>query len=129
MPAECSDAAGETACDDQRRPHTVLKLFEASGKRRQPPLTGGPITGRQVKQSLAQASAREPFGNRRVAQGELVMSAFTFEAEVVPLRNDERGVIRVGDSGVSLDSVIREFRNGSCPEEIVCSSSDARRQA
>jgi uncharacterized protein (DUF433 family) len=36
----------------------------------------------------------------------------------VPLRLDEHGVIRVGDSQVLLDIVIREFNNGAEPEAI-----------
>jgi uncharacterized protein (DUF433 family) len=35
-----------------------------------------------------------------------------------PLRVDEHGVIRVGDSQVLLDIVIREFNNGAEPEAI-----------
>lgn len=37
----------------------------------------------------------------------------------VSLRKDEHGVIRVGDSQVLLDIVIREFNNGADPEGIV----------
>ena len=37
----------------------------------------------------------------------------------VPLRTDEHGVIRVGDSQVVLDIVIREFNYGADPEGIV----------
>ena len=36
----------------------------------------------------------------------------------VPLRVDEHGVIRVGDSQVLLDVVLREFHNGAEPETI-----------
>jgi uncharacterized protein (DUF433 family) len=39
--------------------------------------------------------------------------------EPVPLRTDEYGVIRVGDSQVVLDIVIRAFNNGADPESIV----------
>ncbi len=38
--------------------------------------------------------------------------------EPIPLRVDEHGVIRVGDSQVLLDIVIREFNNGAEPEAI-----------
>ncbi len=44
---------------------------------------------------------------------------FTVQTDPVPLRTDEHGVIRVGDSQVLLDIVIREFNNGSDPEGIV----------
>jgi uncharacterized protein (DUF433 family) len=43
----------------------------------------------------------------------------TIKPEPVPLRTDEYGVIRVGNSQVLLDIVIREFNNGSDPESIV----------
>ncbi len=36
----------------------------------------------------------------------------------VPLRKDEDGAVRVGDSRVSLDVVVREFLKGSSPEAI-----------
>lgn len=43
---------------------------------------------------------------------------FTVRTDPVPLRTDEHGVIRVGDSQVLLDIVIREFNNGADPEGI-----------
>ncbi len=45
--------------------------------------------------------------------------SLTIHTDPVPLRTDEHGVIRVGDSQVLLDIVIREFNNGSDPEGIV----------
>ena len=36
----------------------------------------------------------------------------------VPLSTDQAGVIRVGDTRVSLDSVIYAFNEGATPEEI-----------
>jgi len=44
--------------------------------------------------------------------------ALTIHADPVALRTDEYGAVRVGDSQVLLDVVIREFNNGACPEEI-----------
>ncbi len=44
--------------------------------------------------------------------------ALTIQADPIPLRVDEHGVIRVGDSQVLLDIVIREFNNGAEPEAI-----------
>ena len=41
------------------------------------------------------------------------------QTDPVPLRTDEHGVVRVGDSQVLLDIVIREFNNGSDAEGIV----------
>ena len=37
----------------------------------------------------------------------------------VPLTTDEAGVMRVGETRVSLDSVIFAFHDGATPEEIV----------
>jgi len=37
----------------------------------------------------------------------------------VPLRTDAAGVLRVGKTRVSLDSVIAAFNEGATPEEIV----------
>lgn len=37
----------------------------------------------------------------------------------VPLSMDQGGVLRVGDTRVSLDSVIYAFKDGATPEEIV----------
>lgn len=36
----------------------------------------------------------------------------------VPLRQDEGGVIRIGKTRVTLQSLIADFRNGASPEEI-----------
>jgi uncharacterized protein (DUF433 family) len=44
--------------------------------------------------------------------------ALTIQTDPTPLRVDEHGVIRVGDSQVLLDIVIREFTNGAEPEAI-----------
>ena len=46
----------------------------------------------------------------------------TIEPVPVPLRTDESGSVRVGESRVSLDVVIREFMNGADPESIVQNS-------
>ena len=37
----------------------------------------------------------------------------------IPLSMDQSGVLRVGDTRVSLDSVIYAFQDGATPEEIV----------
>lgn len=44
--------------------------------------------------------------------------ALTIEKDPVPLRVDEQGVVRVGDSQVLLDVVVRHFNNGAEPEAI-----------
>jgi uncharacterized protein (DUF433 family) len=43
----------------------------------------------------------------------------TIHTDPVPLRMDEHGAVRVGDTRVQLDMVIWEFQNGACPEEVV----------
>jgi uncharacterized protein (DUF433 family) len=40
-------------------------------------------------------------------------------AEPTPLRTDAQGVVRVGDTRVTLDTVAAAFREGATPEEIV----------
>jgi uncharacterized protein (DUF433 family) len=45
--------------------------------------------------------------------------SLTIQTDPVPLRADENGVLRVGDSQVLLDVVIHQFNNGAEPEAIV----------
>ncbi|HXP63594.1 MAG TPA: DUF433 domain-containing protein [Dongiaceae bacterium] len=47
------------------------------------------------------------------------MSLVIEQAERVPLTADARGVIRVGGSRVTLDTVAAAFHCGATPEEIV----------
>ena len=44
---------------------------------------------------------------------------FTAQAEAPPLRQDADGALRVGDSRVLLELVIRAFQDGATPETIV----------
>jgi uncharacterized protein (DUF433 family) len=37
----------------------------------------------------------------------------------VPLRVDEGGAVRVGDSRISLDLIVEQYENGMTPEEMV----------
>jgi len=41
------------------------------------------------------------------------------QADPVPLRADERGALRVGNSRVLLDTLVNEYDNGADPEGIV----------
>ena len=41
------------------------------------------------------------------------------QADAVPLRHEEGGALRVGDSRVSLDTVVQEYENGADAEGIV----------
>ena len=45
--------------------------------------------------------------------------AFTAQAEAPPLREDAAGALRVGNSRVLLELVIRAFQDGATPETIV----------
>lgn len=45
--------------------------------------------------------------------------SFVLQYESPPLREDETGAIRVGDSRVLLELVIRAFQDGASPESIV----------
>ena len=42
----------------------------------------------------------------------------TIHTDPAPVRVDEHGAVRVGDSQVLLDIVVREFNNGAEPEAI-----------
>ena len=45
--------------------------------------------------------------------------SLVFERETPPLREDETGAVRVGNSRVLLEIVIRAFQDGASPESIV----------
>jgi uncharacterized protein (DUF433 family) len=45
--------------------------------------------------------------------------SLVLECEFPPLREDETGAIRIGDSRVLLELVIRAFQDGASPETIV----------
>jgi len=47
--------------------------------------------------------------------------SLVIEAPPVPLRVDEHGVLRVGETRVPLDTVVYAFNQGASPEEIVLS--------
>ena len=47
------------------------------------------------------------------------MSTLTIEPLAVPLRRDETGSIRVANTRVLLELVVREFRRGATPEAIM----------
>jgi hypothetical protein len=43
-------------------------------------------------------------------------------ADRYPLRVDEGGAVRVGNSRISLDLIVEQYENGMTPEELVCAS-------
>jgi uncharacterized protein (DUF433 family) len=47
------------------------------------------------------------------------MATITIEAQPVPLRHDETGAIRVGNTRVLLELVIEAYVDGATPETIV----------
>ncbi|MGK7948072.1 MAG: DUF433 domain-containing protein [Xenococcaceae cyanobacterium] len=47
------------------------------------------------------------------------MSKLVLERETPPLREDQTGAIRVGNTRVLLETVIRAFQDGASPESIV----------
>jgi len=48
------------------------------------------------------------------------------KAEPAPIRIDDTGVVRVGNTRVTLDIVIEDFNNGASAEEIVRSYSSLK---
>src|SRR5438093_6290418 len=48
-----------------------------------------------------------------------MMPALSLEPLTVPLRRDTTGAIRIGNTRVLLEIVVRAFRSGSTPEAIV----------
>lgn len=50
---------------------------------------------------------------------DLPSDSYTFPAEAPPLRVDEGGIIRVGNSRVSLDLIVEQYHNGMAPEDLV----------
>lgn len=47
------------------------------------------------------------------------MSTLTITVAPPPLREDEDGVLRIGDSRVTLETVLHAYEAGHAPEEIV----------
>jgi uncharacterized protein (DUF433 family) len=45
--------------------------------------------------------------------------AISFATEAIPIEADASGVLRIGKTRVTLDTVIAAFSNGATPEEIV----------
>ena len=47
------------------------------------------------------------------------MESLAIAAEATPLRTDRTGVVRVGGTRVTLDSVVSAFEEGATPEQII----------
>jgi uncharacterized protein (DUF433 family) len=46
-------------------------------------------------------------------------SGLLLHADLPPLRVDEGGVIRVGETRISLDLIVEQYENGMTPEDMV----------
>ena len=46
-------------------------------------------------------------------------SGLPFHAELPPLRADQGGVVRIGNSRISLDLIVEQYENGMTPEGMV----------
>jgi len=57
--------------------------------------------------------------NRVAAVAEGPAEALPLHADRFPLRMDEGGAVRVGNSRISLDLVIEQYENGMTPEDLV----------
>jgi uncharacterized protein (DUF433 family) len=58
-------------------------------------------------------------GQRFANQSGAFTVTFTAQSEAPPLREDAAGAVRVGDSRVLLELVIRAFQDGATPESIM----------
>jgi uncharacterized protein (DUF433 family) len=57
---------------------------------------------------------------RTMAEPELQQPApFPIHTDRPPLRVDEGGAVRIGQSRITLDLVVREYENGMTPEDLV----------
>jgi uncharacterized protein (DUF433 family) len=81
-----------------------------------PPLTREGVENLlRLGQSLIPGMFSE--GTPTVADGSA--GAFPVHANRPPLRVDESGAVRVGESRVSLDLVVAQYENGMTPEDLV----------
>lgn len=67
----------------------------------------------------ADPDAREALTGPSAEPEETAGDPFSQYADPSPLRNDRSGVVRVGESRVSLDVVVEQYESGMTAEEIV----------
>ena len=48
-----------------------------------------------------------------------IMNTLAIQADPIPLRADADGVVRIGGTRVTLDTVVVAFQNGATPETVV----------
>lgn len=65
------------------------------------------------------SKTKQPAEAPSVELPELPSTPFVIEQDRVPLRIDQDGVVRVGPTRVTIDTVLGTFRLGASPEEIV----------
>jgi uncharacterized protein (DUF433 family) len=81
-----------------------------------PPLTREGVENLlQMGQSLVSGM----FGNAAATVAEGPAEALPLHADRPPLRVDEGGAVRVGNSRISLDLVVEQYENGMTPEDMV----------
>lgn len=49
----------------------------------------------------------------------MLANGLPFHAELPPLREDEGGSVRIGDSRISLDLIVEQYENGMTPDDLV----------
>ena len=64
-------------------------------------------------------SAKQTYKEGEPAATNLAYSSFSIRDDHTPLRIDDGGVVRVGNSRVSLDLVVEQYENGASPEDLV----------
>lgn len=57
--------------------------------------------------------------HRQAAAAKGPAGALPLYADVPPIRIDEGGAVRVGNSRISLDVVVEQYENGATPEDMV----------
>ncbi len=81
-----------------------------------PPLTR---EGVETLLQLGQSLVAGMFGAAAATVTEGSAEAFPMHADRPPLRVDQGGAVRVGNSRISLDLVVEQYENGMTPEDMV----------
>jgi uncharacterized protein (DUF433 family) len=76
-----------------------------------------PLTREGVEQLLQIGQSLVP--GMFVAEAATAADGLTLHASTPPLRVEEGGVVRVGNSRISLDVIVEHYENGMTPEELV----------
>ena len=80
-----------------------------------------PLTREDVENllQLGQSLVSGMFGDEAATLAEGPPEALPLHADRPPLRVDEGGAVRVGNSRISLDLVVEQYENGMTPEDMV----------